>query len=64
MKQVLLEGRGLCKAFPRSGGEALILDHVDVNLYEGDFTVIMGPSGAGKSTLLYALSGVSAGDKM
>lgn len=58
MKQVLLEGRGLCKAFPRSGGETLILDHVDVNLYEGDFTVIMGPSGAGKSTLLYALSGM------
>jgi len=29
-----------------------------MNIYEGDFTIIMGPSGAGKSTLLYALSGV------
>lgn len=60
MKQTLLQGRGLCKTFPGSGGDTLILDHVDVNLYEGDFTVIMGPSGAGKSTLLYALSGMDS----
>ena len=29
-----------------------------MEIYEGDFTVIMGSSGAGKSTLLYALSGM------
>ena len=29
-----------------------------MELYEGDFTVIMGASGAGKSTLLYSLSGM------
>mgnify|MGYP002508516997 CR=1 FL=1 len=32
--------------------------NIDLELYEGDFTVIMGASGAGKSTLLYALSGM------
>ena len=32
--------------------------HVDLDLYEGDFTVIMGASGSGKSTLLYSLSGM------
>jgi putative ABC transport system ATP-binding protein len=31
---------------------------MDLEIYEGGFTVIMGPSGAGKSTLLYALSGM------
>jgi putative ABC transport system ATP-binding protein len=35
-----------------------ILKNIDLEIYEGDFTVIMGPSGAGKSTLLYALSGM------
>lgn len=37
-----------------------VLDHVTVDIYEGDFTVIMGASGAGKSTLLYALSGMDS----
>lgn len=36
----------------------MVLDHVTLDIYEGDLTVIMGPSGAGKSTLLYALSGM------
>lgn len=54
MKEILLQGRAVRKAF--EGG--LVLDQVDVDLFAGDFTVIMGPSGAGKSTLLYALSGM------
>ena len=33
-------------------------NHVNLELYEGDFTVIMGTSGSGKSTLLYVLSGM------
>lgn len=56
MKEVLLQGKGLCKSFPQSGGT--VLNQVDVELYARDFTVVMGPSGAGKSTLLYALSGM------
>lgn len=35
-----------------------VLRNIDLQLYTGDFTVIMGASGAGKSTLLYALSGM------
>ena len=35
-----------------------VLRNCDLELYQGDFTVIMGASGAGKSTLLYALSGM------
>ncbi len=58
MKKVLLEGRDLCKRFVQGGEASLILDQINVTLYEGDFTVMMGPSGAGKSTLLYALSGM------
>ncbi len=56
MKEPILSGKGLCKKF----GETIVMDNVDIDIYAGDFTVIMGPSGAGKSTLLYCLSGMDA----
>lgn len=58
MKQTILEAKGLCKSFANNGLQNHVLDHVDVEIYEGDFTVIMGSSGSGKSTLLYCLSGM------
>lgn len=58
MKKTILSAKGLCKSFAHNGGQVHILSHVDFELYEGDFTVIMGASGSGKSTLLYALSGM------
>ena len=58
MKSIVLSAKGLCKSFAHNGGQVHILSHVDFDLYEGDFTVIMGASGSGKSTLLYALSGM------
>lgn len=58
MKKTILSAKGLCKSFAHNGGQLHILSHVDFELYEGDFTVIMGASGSGKSTLLYALSGM------
>lgn len=58
MKKVILSAKGLCKSFAHNGQQLHILSHVDMDLYEGDFTVIMGASGSGKSTLLYALSGM------
>lgn len=60
MKEVLLKGQGLCKAFPQGNGKNAVLDRLDVEIYQGDFTVIMGASGAGKSTLLYCLSGMDS----
>lgn len=57
-KEVLLSARGLCKQFPQDSTQEQILKNIDVDIYAGDFTVIMGSSGAGKSTLLYALSGM------
>lgn len=58
MKNTVLSAKKLCKSFAHNGGQIHILSHIDFNLYEGDFTVIMGASGSGKSTLLYALSGM------
>ena len=48
----------LSKTFSTGGRQQHVLKNLDLNIHEGDFTVIMGPSGAGKSTLLYALSGM------
>lgn len=58
MKKLLLSAKDICKDFGKEKGAAPILDHISVDIYQDDFTIIMGPSGAGKSTLLYALSGM------
>ena len=58
MKQTILSAKDVCKSFAHNGGQLHILSHVELDLYEGEFTVIMGASGSGKSTLLYALSGM------
>ncbi len=58
MKKVILKAEEVCKSFAAGGRQNHVLDMVDVEIYEGDFTVVMGSSGAGKSTLLYALSGM------
>lgn len=58
MKKILLKTENLSKSFSNGGIMQHVLKNVDLELYEGDFTVIMGASGAGKSTLLYAVSGM------
>lgn len=58
MKNTILSAKGLCKSFAHNGVQNHILSNLDIEIYEGDFTVIMGASGSGKSTLLYALSGM------
>jgi len=60
MEKVILEGKGLCKTFISGKTISHVIRNLDIDIYEGDFTVIMGASGAGKSTLLYALSGVDS----
>ena len=56
MRKALLTAKEIVKTYP--GAQEPVLNHINVEIYDGDFTVIMGPSGAGKSTLLYALSGM------
>ncbi|MCL2426846.1 MAG: ATP-binding cassette domain-containing protein, partial [Oscillospiraceae bacterium] len=58
MQKVILATNKLCKTFSTGGIQQHVLKNLDMEFYEGDFTVIMGSSGAGKSTLLYALAGM------
>ena len=57
-KKAIIKTDKLCKSFSVGGVQHHIIKNMDLEIYEGDFTVIMGSSGAGKSTLLYALSGM------
>lgn len=54
----IIETNKLSKTFSNGGVQQHVLKNVDLEIREGDFTIIMGASGAGKSTLLYALSGM------
>ncbi|BCZ47710.1 ABC transporter ATP-binding protein [Clostridium gelidum] len=58
MNNVILKTDKLCKSFSNGGNQIHVLKNLDIEIIEGDFTIIMGSSGSGKSTLLYALSGM------
>ena len=54
----ILRTEKLCKSFSNGGRQQHVIKNLDMEITEGDFTIIMGASGSGKSTLLYALSGM------
>ncbi len=58
MASSILKTEKLCKSFSNIGVQQHVIKNLDLEITEGDFTVIMGSSGSGKSTLLYALSGM------
>lgn len=58
MASCILRTEKLSKSFSNGGVQQHVIKNLDLEIREGDFTVIMGASGSGKSTLLYALSGM------
>ena len=50
----LIELKGVSKAF----GHNVILDKIDLKIYQGEALVIIGPSGTGKSTILRIIAGL------
>lgn len=57
-KKELLKTNNLCKSYSNGKNKQDVILNMNVNIYEGDFTIIMGASGSGKSTLLHMLSGL------
>jgi NitT/TauT family transport system ATP-binding protein len=47
-----------CVTFSRHGRSFTAVDHINLNVKDGEFVVIVGPSGSGKSTFLMALNGL------
>jgi putative ABC transport system ATP-binding protein len=56
MNRSIIKTKNLCKSFKMGKEKLDVINNLNLEIYEGDFTIIMGSSGAGKSTLLYALS--------
>lgn len=56
MKTAVIRTKELCKDFTRGKTTQSVLQNLNLEIFRGDFTVIMGSSGAGKSTLLYNIS--------
>ena len=52
---IMIEINNISKVFCTSEVETVALNHVNLEVKEGEFVAIMGPSGCGKSTLLNIL---------
>jgi putative ABC transport system ATP-binding protein len=52
--------RGLSKVYGSGDTQVIALRDVDLNIWQGEFLVLLGPSGSGKSTLLNILGGLDA----
>jgi putative ABC transport system ATP-binding protein len=56
--QAVFEARNLTKVYRMGEVEVQALAGVDLDLFAGEFVVLLGPSGSGKSTLLNILGGL------
>jgi len=55
---VVFNARALTRTYQMGEVEVQALRGVDMDLYQGEFVVLLGPSGSGKSTLLNILGGL------
>lgn len=54
----LIEIKNVVKYYKLGNEKTYALDHVSLNVEEGEIIVILGPSGSGKTTLLNCMSGL------
>ncbi len=59
-REVVFRARGLTKIYRMGEVEVVALRDLDLDLYRGEFVVLLGPSGSGKSTLLNILGGLDS----
>lgn len=57
---VIFHARGLSKVYKMGEVEVHALRSIDLDLFQGEFVVLLGPSGSGKSTLLNILGGLDS----
>ncbi len=58
LENAVFSVRGLTKHYDMGEVQVQALRGVDIDLYAGEFSVLLGPSGSGKSTLLNILGGL------
>ncbi|MHA1815671.1 MAG: ABC transporter ATP-binding protein, partial [Candidatus Heimdallarchaeaceae archaeon] len=57
-KEIAVKTKGLVRSFEFGESEVYALNGVDLEVYKGEFVVVLGPSGAGKTTLLNMIGGI------
>jgi peptide/nickel transport system ATP-binding protein len=57
-KKICLSARGLTKVFGLGRKKTVAVDHVDLDLYQGEVISIVGESGSGKTTLAKLILGL------
>ncbi len=53
-----IEVKQVCKCF----GSVCVLDHIELDIHEGEFFALLGPNGAGKTTLINVIAGLAIAD--
>ena len=61
-KKVILSVKNIEKSFQNGDVVTRVLKGVNMNVYEGEFLVLLGESGCGKSTLLNIMGGLDKAD--
>ena len=54
----VIETEKLTKIYGKNETAITALDHISIQIQEGEFVAVMGPSGCGKSTLMHLLGGL------
>lgn len=56
--KTILETKELCKYYQSHENVVKAVEHIDLQIQQGEFVTIIGKSGSGKSTLLHLLGGL------
>lgn len=59
----MLESRGVAKYFTHKNRPMRALDHIDLDIRDGEIVSLIGPSGCGKSTFLRLVAGLETPDE-
>ena len=59
-KEVLISMRGIIKEYPNGDSVNRVLKGIDLDIYKGEFLIILGESGCGKSTLVNIAGGMDS----
>jgi putative ABC transport system ATP-binding protein len=62
MTKPLVRVRNLTKTYQQGERNRIILDHINLDIQEGEFFILLGKSGSGKSTLLNLISSIDTAD--
>ena len=53
-----IQVREVVKAYPLGAGDVMAIDHLSLDVAQGEFVAVVGRSGSGKTTLLNLLAGI------